>query len=875
MKTVTRSIAGIAVLSILAVPCLYSETALRPVLDKRTIWRTYLVFGSDTVKTESGDFVKVNSLSPVKRVTRKKYALNTVEKPVFSPSPPPDGWASPDFDDRSWGRFRLPFGGPAPRGRIRFDTSASLLYLRGRFHITDISSAAKMQLSMSFRGGVVVYINGKELIRKNMSGEDIEPGTTAEEYPDEAFFSPDGKRLDRRKHKKKYAGRFKMRERSLSEAHIPAAMLNNGINVLAIEVHRAPVPEKMYLDRHQYSTVYCPWPRLAVTDITLKGGSVLPNTARPSGYHVWNWNITQRVTTAVWGDPGETPGPIRISGVRNGSFSGQVVVSSDRKIRDLTAVVTDLTGPGTIPADSVQIRWGFPDTYINPGRNITCFEGLENHVLKEVPVRNGAALQPIWITVNVPADAKPGNYTGSLSIDAQGKESVEVPVKIKILPYVLPDPGKFQLFVGMIQSPDSIAEHYNIPMWSDRHWELMEKSFALMAQAGSRTLYIPLVRRTHFGNKHSMVYWIPSENGPYTHDFSIVERYLDLAVKHLGSIPVVCLYCWETSSSEGTCRSHAKKDRDILFTVKDPKTGKLQEAVGPAWGTSECAAFWKPVLSGIRARLEKRGIGDSMMVGLAGDWTPTKAAVDTLKKADPKAPWVRHAHGCDPAMEFKEDIGAQKAAYLTSVWGIRYPGYKCDGAKEFGWRNPVYVARFARNDLRPYHPPSMYRMYAGAYLSVRGGGNTYVPNGYRGGVGRIGADFWPVIKDKRGRLRYLVARYPESEWGQLRLNYAIPYLFLPGRNGAVSTVRFEMIRENVQESEARALLEDAAGRPELRAQAGKDLSDRALQHLFRRIRTHRRINVKGGIIWHASFNWRSQAEQLYSIAHEISGIMEK
>jgi len=409
-----------------------------------------------------------------------------------------------------------------------------------------------------------------------------------------------------------------------------------------------------------------------------------------------------------------------------------------------------------------------------------------------------------------------------------------------------------------------VAEQYGVELWSEKHWKLMEKSFELIAQVGGKSIYLPLVRRTHFGNEHSMVRWIEKGGGKYDHDFSIVERYVDLAVKHLGKdIPLVCLYVWETKSSKGSSRTRAKVDREILFSILDPATKKLKEAVGPKWGTPECAEFWKPVMAGIRERLAKHGLEKSMMLGLAGDWTPTKEAVGTLRAAAPGAKWVRHQHSFGP------NITGQPAGYVASVWGLMSPGYK--RPTPFGWRNPILVARFARNDLSVGRPPAQYRIYAGRLLSVRGKYRTFSPDGFRGGPGRVGADFWPALKDKRGRSRYLVARYPESEWGQLRLTYAIPYLFSPGRDGAISSVRFEAVRENVQESEARALLEDAVSRDEIKAKVGEDLAARALELLYERERAAKRVNYAGGSIWYGSSGWRERSAALYRLAGEAAG----
>jgi len=399
-----------------------------------------------------------------------------------------------------------------------------------------------------------------------------------------------------------------------------------------------------------------------------------------------------------------------------------------------------------------------------------------------------------------------------------------------------------------------VAMHYKVPFWSNRHWRLIEKSFELFAQVGCDTLYIPLVRRTHLGNEHSMLRWIRKEDGTYDHDFSLVEKYLDIAARHLVRIPVVVLYCWEPPGSVGHFGHYKQRDRDILITVVDPNTGELTKAKGPAWDSPECAAFWKPVMAGLRQRLRRHGLAGSMMLGMAGDYKPTRTAVEALKAAAPRAQWASHQHS------FTSSLYGQPVGYVASVWGL-WPS-------RYAWRNPIRVTRFPRNDVRLTTSPAIYRIYAEEWLDAHGRYKTPSPDGYRGGVGRLGGDFWPVLEGRR-TASSIAGRYPETGWGQLTLNYSIPYLVCPGRDGAVASVRFELMRENVQEAEARALVEDAAALPKVKARVGEKLAARCLALLEDRTRTYRRVYGSGGPMWYASCGQRRRSEALYRLAAEV------
>lgn len=255
----------------------------------------------------------------------------------------------------------------------------------------------------------------------------------------------------------------------------------------------------------------------------------------------------------------------------------------------------------------------------------------------------GQPIQPIWVTVCVPKDAVPGQYSGFLNI-ASGAASAKVDVKLKVVDWVLPETRDFASHMGLFQSPDTVALKYKVPMWSEEHWRLMEKSFALMGQWGNKEVYITCIDKTHLGNEHSMVRYLKQEGGSYRPDFSIAERYLDLALKYFGKPPVIGLYVWEYASGYGW-HAHPGPEDDpkwniaqkeaAAFTVLDPKTGELSEGKVPFWGTPESVAFWRPLVEGMRDILRKRGLEKSLMLGVAGDARPSKTAEADFKTVAP------------------------------------------------------------------------------------------------------------------------------------------------------------------------------------------------------------------------------------------------
>ena len=78
------------------------------------------------------------------------------------------------------------------------------------------------------------------------------------------------------------------------------------------------------------------------------------------GFAVWNADLVEELGELSFAPPGRRLGPMRISALRNGTFSGQVVVGSTDKIVGLSAEVGALTraGGGRIPAGAATVRYG-------------------------------------------------------------------------------------------------------------------------------------------------------------------------------------------------------------------------------------------------------------------------------------------------------------------------------------------------------------------------------------------------------------------------------------------------------------------------------------------------------------------------------------
>jgi len=130
-------------------------------------------FNSNQVESLFSDQVVFQPTDiPVTNGAAWRYRKGTAE-----PAVPARAWREPDFDDSGWSSGNAPFGyGDGPYGTALADMRSNYpsLYMRRTFQVANPSLVTEAKLDMRYDDGFIVWLNGVEVARLNVTGS---PGT--------------------------------------------------------------------------------------------------------------------------------------------------------------------------------------------------------------------------------------------------------------------------------------------------------------------------------------------------------------------------------------------------------------------------------------------------------------------------------------------------------------------------------------------------------------------------------------------------------------------------------------------------------------------------------------------------------------------------
>ena len=653
----------------------------------------------------------------------------------------------------------------------------------------------------------------------------------------------------------------KLRDRELGDVSVPGSMLVKGVNVLAIEVRGSHYHPIIYPGAggerfnngnwrqgggfENYTWAHTRLIRMGLTD---PASAVASTLQRPEGVQVWVEDMHNRTYPQDFNQPGGATGKLRMVGAPNGCYGGQFVVGASKDLAGLKIAVGEVkSDKATLPADAFGLQAMVPeplaDIYkcgygrgvdVGPVNEMTMHTVLQlsknpglfkaeiggvvgeemkkfqyfDHLSEALPasVKAGAS-QPFWLSLKIPEGTAPGVYRGSVTVSAEGMEPSSVPVEVEVIDWRVPGAGEFQTDVLLTQSLYAYPKQYKVPLFSDQHFKLMESAFKQLARVGNDCLYVPVLLRSEFGNveQPGPIKWIRRKDGSLTFDYTNLDKYLDLAVKHMGVPRVISFgvmhWCMASSPPK--------------VWVYDEATGK-EEMVGMGWrdNAAERIPMWKAFANQLVDHMRAKGLYGSMYWGHGGDAESDPALIGLLFELYPDIYWTAstHSYGGGSGGGGHE---ARVFRCVSEIYAKPYTETSYKGWLRRGGDQKFFNPLSDRNRSSGMAVPFCFRTSADYSMHL----------GYTG-IGGMGYDYYALSWNEG---------YGGTDWNVAGLPFFT--LSWPGKGGAESSARFEAMLEGIQDAELRIFIEQQLERKalpdELAKQAQAAVLDRYRAFLTR------------------------------------------
>lgn len=139
--------------------------------------------------------------------------------------------------------------------------------------------------------------------------------------------------------------------------------------------------------------------------------------------------------------------------------------------------------------------------------------------------------RPVWLRIQVPADTRPGTYKGTLTLQAEEGVSMKLPYRLHVADRTLPAPTQWKFHLDLWQNPYSVARFYNVPLWSQAHFDRMRPIMERLAAAGQKVITTTVMQYPWNGQTEdpfeSMVTRIRRLDGTWTYDYAVFDRWVE------------------------------------------------------------------------------------------------------------------------------------------------------------------------------------------------------------------------------------------------------------------------------------------------------------------------------------------------------------
>lgn len=367
--------------------------------------------------------------------------------------------------------------------------------------------------------------------------------------------------------------------------------------------------------------------------------------------------------------------------------NAQAVIWTKAGVEGATLTVSDLkNGASVIPASAIRtnfVRYVMTDELNKDGRGgcghrenkAEWDSSIVADALDIVNIRDIAArsTQPVWVNVWVPQTAKAGKYKGTLTFSGKNIKPMELQMEVEVANRTLPAPKDWAYHLDLWQNPYAVARYYQVPLWSQAHFDAMLPVMKILADAGQKVITASIMHKPWAGQTEdyfdSMVFRMKKIDGSWAYDYTVFDKWVEFMMNEVGidrQINCYTMIPWALSFDYFDQASN-----EVKFVEAKP-------------GDPDYEAYWGSFLKDFSRHLREKGWFDKTTIAMdERGLEAMQGAIAVIRRADP-------AFKISLAGNYHPEIEGEMYDYCLA-YGHNFPAGVKEAREKAGKISTVYT----------------------------------------------------------------------------------------------------------------------------------------------------------------------------------------
>lgn len=361
---------------------------------------------------------------------------------------------------------------------------------------------------------------------------------------------------------------------------------------------------------------------------------------------------------------------------RGERVNGQAVLYTPYDLRDVQLATDGLrNGKYTIPNSAVTlsfVRYVLTDELNKDGKggcghrpdktkwdSSIVADALDP--VKMMPIK-ACTTRPLWIGIQVPHDAQPGTYRGTLTVNSPDlKKPLLLPYEVRVTARTLPKAHDWKFHLDLWQNPYAVARFYHVPLWSKEHFDYMRPSMERLAAAGQKVITASIMQHPWNGQTEdpfkSMVLRTKHIDGTWSYNYTVFDRWVEFMM---------------STGIDEQINCYTMIPWALKFDYLDEATNSIQYLHATP-GDKAYTAYWKNFLVDFAKHLKEKGWFTRTAIAIDERSMPhMREAFKLVKEADPNYRISGQVHYYPEVEPLIDDLCLAYGETLpTEVWNRR------------------------------------------------------------------------------------------------------------------------------------------------------------------------------------------------------------